>query len=159
MTIIAAALMVAAAPGASAHGTNNQPLPDAEHYLSEITGISPAIPGLSASIDPRGEWIEVSNTTNKTLVILGYMREPYLRIDQTGVAENQYSPTLALNQSLFSDLTQLGDSSLLAAWNTTGSGRTARWHDHRIHWMTADRPPAVQASQTSERPSARGRST
>jgi hypothetical protein len=137
--------LMAAAPGASAHGTNGQPIPDAAHYLTKLTGISPAVPGLSASVDPRGDWLEVTNTTSKTLTVLGYAREPYLQIDATGVSENSFSPTLALNQSLFGDLSQLGDSSLPASWRHTSDGHQVRWHDHRIHWMGADRPPAVKS--------------
>ncbi|MDQ1691088.1 MAG: hypothetical protein QOD87_1196 [Pseudonocardiales bacterium] len=133
------------APGASAHGANGQPIPDAAHYLTKLTGISPAIPGISASVDPRGEWLAVTNATSKTLTILGYAREPYLQIDPAGVSENSFSPTLALNQSLFGDMSQLGDSAMPPSWRHTSRGHEVRWHDHRIHWMGADRPPAVKA--------------
>lgn len=96
------------------------------------------------TVDPRGEWIQVSNETPKTLIVLGYVREPYLRIDGSGVAQNSFSPTLQLNQSLFGDLSQLDDSSLPASWTHTSDTHEVRWHDHRIHWMTADRPPVVK---------------
>ena len=55
-------LSAVAAPNASAHGFNGQPIPDAAQYLSAITAITPVTPGVSASIDPRGEWISVTNT-------------------------------------------------------------------------------------------------
>jgi hypothetical protein len=148
--VITVALLIPAGlalgvPSASAHGASPKPIPDAAHYLTQITGITPATAGISASIDPRGEWIEVSNNTAKTLTVLGYAREPYLRVAPEGVSENSYSPTLALNQSLFGDISQLGDSSLPANWRQTGTAHQIRWHDHRIHWMGASRPPAVQA--------------
>jgi hypothetical protein len=136
------------APGAWAHGAGGQPIPDAAHYLTKLTGISPAIPGIAASVDPRGEWLTVTNATSKTLTILGYAREPYLQIDPAGVSENSFSPTLALNQSLFGDLSQLGDSAMPPSWRHTSRGHEVRWHDHRIHWMGADRPPAVKADPT-----------
>lgn len=142
--------IAAAASGASAHGANGQPIPDAAHYLSTITGLSPQIPGLSARVDPRGEWLEVTNTTGKTLTILGYAREPYLQIDASGVAENSFSASLVLNQSLFGDLSQFGDSSLPPNWRHISDAHQARWHDHRIHWMGASRPPAVKANPKAE---------
>jgi hypothetical protein len=137
--------LAAAAPGAWAHGANGQPIPDAAHYRTTITGISPPTPGLSARVDPRGEWLEVTNTTSKTLTVLGYAREPYLQIDAAGVAENVASPTLVLNQSLFGDLSQFGGSTAPPSWRHTSDARQVRWHDHRIHWMGAGRPPAVKA--------------
>jgi hypothetical protein len=143
--VLALLVFGAAAPAASAHGINGQPIPDAAHYLSKITAISPAITGPPACVDPRGEWLEVSNTTSQSLTVLGYSREPYLQITPAGAWENSYSPTLALNQSLFGDISQLGDSSMPPSWQHTSASRTIRWHDHRIHWMGATRPPAVKA--------------
>ncbi|MCU1659828.1 MAG: hypothetical protein JWO57_4484, partial [Pseudonocardiales bacterium] len=69
--VITVALLIPAglalgAPSASAHGASPKPIPDAAHYLTQITGITPATAGISASIDPRGEWVEVSNNTAKT---------------------------------------------------------------------------------------------
>jgi hypothetical protein len=132
-------------PGGWAHIGNGKPTPDFAHYLSQITGFSPPTPGLSASIDPRGEWIEVANATAQTLTILGYAHEPYLQIAPASAAENLSSPTLQLNQSLFADLSQLGGSSLAPVWQQTSTANHVRWHDHRIHWMSAERPPAVKA--------------
>jgi hypothetical protein len=61
------------------------------------------------------------------------------------VAQNEFSPTVQLNQSLFADLNQLGAGSLPPSWRPTSTGHQVRWHDHRIHWMSAERPPAVKA--------------
>jgi hypothetical protein len=143
-TLVPAALCVGM-QAAGAHGAG-QAIPDAAHYLAQITAISPAVPGLTATINPRGEWIEVANTTTKTLTILGYAREPYLQIGPSGVSENSFSPTLQLNQSLFGDLSQLGGPQLPPDWRQVGTSHQTRWHDHRIHWMAATRPPAVAAN-------------
>jgi hypothetical protein len=143
--LVPAALCVGMQP-AGAHGGSGQAIPDAAHYLAQITAISPATPGLTASINPRGDWIEVANTTTKTLTILGYAKEPYLQIGPGGVSENSYSPTLQLNQSLFGDLSQLGGPQLPPDWRQVGTSHQTRWHDHRIHWMAATRPPAVAAN-------------
>ena len=140
------AALAATAPAAGAHGATGQPIPDAKHYLAQIERLVPAVPGVTAKVDPRGEWIEVTNTTSKTLTILGYAHEPYLQITSVGVQQNDLSVSAQLNQSLFGDLSQLGlDSQLPAAWRTTATTNHVRWHDHRIHWMSPQRPPAVQA--------------
>jgi hypothetical protein len=143
--LLTVAMLALGTPGAWAHGSNGNPIPDSAHYLSQITAINPPTPGLSASIDPRGEWIEVANTNGQTLTILGYAHEPYLQITPAGVAENLSSPTRQLNQSLFADLSQLGASSPALVWQQTSTANHVRWHDHRIHWMSAERPPAVKA--------------
>ena len=137
---------------AAAHGANGQPIPDANHYLAQVTTITPPQAGISATIDPRGEWIQVDNETTQTLTILGYSREPYIQISSIGVAENLYSPSYALNQSLFGDGVQNGSENLPPSWQHTSDGRIARWHDHRIHWMGADRPPAVKANPRQNHP-------
>jgi hypothetical protein len=58
---------------------------DARHYETRLSGVHPAVPGVTAQVDPRGGWIEVGNATARRSVILGYAREPFLRIDAAGV--------------------------------------------------------------------------
>ena len=91
------------------------------------------------------DWIQVTNATGKTLTILGYAHEPYLRITPAGVEQNATSPTVTLNQSLFADISQALTRQAAPQWLPMSPGNQARWHDHRIHWMGAVRPPAVQA--------------
>jgi hypothetical protein len=138
-------LLALGAPAASAHplGGNNS---DAAHYLTRIDAVSPAVPGLTATVNPRGEWIDVINATGRTLIVLGYAHEPYLQISPAGVGENAASPTVMLNQNLFADISQ----ALLTAprapqWQPVSTANHVRWHDHRIHWMGGGRPPGVQA--------------
>jgi hypothetical protein len=132
------------AGAAAAHGAVTA-TPDAAHYLTMITSVSPRVPGVNVQVSRRGDWISVTNTTPQTLTVFGYFHEPYLQIAPTGVTQNVYSGSVQLNQSLFADLAQTTASTLPPTWQRTSSARTARWHDHRIHWMTADRPPNVKA--------------
>jgi hypothetical protein len=127
---------------AAAHSTNGS---DATHYRTRLDGLAPPVAGLTATVDPRGEWIQVTNATGKTLTILGYAHEPYLRITPAGVEQNATSPTVTLNQSLFADISQALTRQAAPQWLPMSPGNQARWHDHRIHWMGAVRPPAVQA--------------
>ena len=136
--------VVVTAPSATAHG-GGQSIPDAKHYLTQIDGITPTVVGLTAKVDPRGEWVEVTNATGKDLTIFGYAHEPYLRITPAGLSENVRSVSAPLNQSLFGDLSQIQLAQAPAVWQTRSTSNTARWHDHRIHWMNAQRPPDVQA--------------
>jgi hypothetical protein len=127
---------------AAAHSTNGS---EAAHYRTRLDGFTPPAAGLTASVDPRGEWIQVTNTTGRRLTILGYAHEPYLRITSVGVEQNAASPTVILNQSLFADISQALTLQAAPQWQPISPGNQARWHDHRIHWMGAARPPAVQA--------------
>ncbi len=148
LIVTAAVVAVTAlnAPAASAHSILGPPVPEAAHYLTQITGISPATTGISASVDPHGDWIQVTDTGASAVTILGYGREPYLRVDAGGgVEQNIYSPAVYLNQSLFTDLSQATQENRPPLWQPVSTGNSARWHDHRIHWMGASRAPAVAA--------------
>ncbi|MEU2616339.1 hypothetical protein ABZ570_32980 [Micromonospora sp. NPDC007271] len=146
--MLGAVLIVAAGPAApaAAHG-GGQPIPDAAYYRADLDAVTPPPPGVRVRVDPGGEWIEITNSGPAEVVVLGYSREPYLRITATTVQENQLSQTTYLNRSLFADTLPAGQdpAALAPAWQTIGSRGTARWHDHRIHWMGQARPPAVKA--------------
>jgi hypothetical protein len=81
------------------------------------------------------------------VIVGGYGGEPYLRVTTAGVWQNDLSATGYLNQSLFVDTSALNGKPASAAptWRRTGLAGTARWHDHRIHWMGVSRPPGVAA--------------
>jgi hypothetical protein len=141
---LAAAALAVTARSASAHGSG-QSIPDTKHYLTQIDGVTPTVAGLTAKVDPRGEWVEVTNATGSDLTILGYAHEAYLQITPAVLAENVRSVSAQLNQSLFGDLSQIQLAQAPAVWQTRSTSNTARWHDHRIHWMNAQRLPDVQA--------------
>jgi hypothetical protein len=145
-----AAIVLGPVP-AVAHAPAQQ-VPDAAYYRTEITGgVTPAMTGITASVDPGGEWIELSNTGSATVMVLGYTGEPYLRITAAGAEENQLSQTTYLNRALFADSVPTGQgtgSSVAPAWKQIGTTGKARWHDHRIHWMGRDRPPVVASDPT-----------
>ncbi|HKC28393.1 MAG TPA: hypothetical protein VKB75_10305 [Jatrophihabitans sp.] len=142
---LTAGLALATPASAFAHGASGQPIPDAAHYLTEITAVTPTVPGVLVRVDRRGEWIEVTNSTSQTLTVLGYFREPYLQVTSQGVQENVFSASLQMNQSLFAEIPQTSASTLPPSWRQTSARPTARWHDHRIHWMSAQRPPNVKS--------------
>lgn len=119
---------------------------DAKHYETQISNLRPAVAGLTATVDPRGDWIEVTNATDRTLVILGYAREPYLRIDAKGVQQNSHSVSAEINQPIVAEL----DPAVLRqssppVWVSVAKGNRAIWHDLRLHWGSTQRPDGVSA--------------
>jgi hypothetical protein len=132
--------------GAFAHG-GAAPIPDAAYYRTGFSDVAPTPPGITVRVDPAGEWLELTNKGPALVLVLGYSREPYLRITSTVVEENQLSPTTYLNRSLFADAVPSGQDSTTVApvWKQIGTGGAVRWHDHRIHWMGQARPPVVDA--------------
>jgi len=126
--------------------------PDAPYYRAEIKAMTPSVPGLTAKVDPTGEWIELSNAGPSSVIVLGYSKEPYLRLTPTGSDENEISQTTFLNQALFATLPS-ADAAAHAepVWKRISDDGTARWHDHRIHWMGQTRPPQVAADPATPR--------
>jgi hypothetical protein len=142
----AVVLVFAAAQPAGAHPAG-QPNPDAAYYRSSVLEPFTTPAGVTVQVDPAGEFVELTNTGATEVIVLGYTREPYLRITAQGVWENMLSQTTYLNRSLFADSVPTGtDSATLApAWQEVNQTGTATWHDHRIHWISLQRPPAVAA--------------
>ncbi|WP_157739947.1 hypothetical protein [Micromonospora narathiwatensis] len=155
VAVLGAVIAVAAAPAvpAAGHG-GRQPIPDAAYYRADLAAVTPQPAGVGVRVDPGGEWIEITNAGPAEVIVLGYSREPYLRITATTVQENQLSQTTYLNRSMFADTLPAGQdpTALAPAWRTVGAKGTARWHDHRIHWMGQARPAAVEADPRHPHP-------
>ncbi|OLB80440.1 MAG: hypothetical protein AUI14_06800 [Actinobacteria bacterium 13_2_20CM_2_71_6] len=145
---VVAALAAGPAP-AWAHG-GGTPIPDAAFYRTDITEVAHQPAGVSVRVDPAGEFLELTNAGTATVIVYGYLGEPYLRVTATGVEENQVSPSTYLNRSLFADSVPTGGQAadVAPAWHQTASVGRTQWHDHRIHWMGQARPPAVNADPT-----------
>ncbi|MGZ4626543.1 MAG: hypothetical protein ACXV3S_09700, partial [Kineosporiaceae bacterium] len=130
---------------ASAHDN----LPDAAYYTSKVTSVSPATTGLELQLTRAGESITLTNHTGSTVEVLGYTGEEYLRFTSAGVEQNKNSLSAFLNGSLIIQglPQQLGPTSpnQPPTWQHVSDTPTYTWHDHRIHWMALQRPPAVAA--------------
>ncbi len=133
---------VATAPAAGAHGTSGPPASD---YSTAMRGIRPPAPGVEARVDPDGERIELTVTAPRTTaVVSGYSEEPYLRIGPGGVFENRSSPAVVLNRSRVPTGRAPSGPIRAPRWVRISTGHTARWHDHRAHWMGGATPAAVR---------------
>ena len=77
--------------------------------------------------------------------MLGYNKEPYLRVGTDGVFENRRSPATYLNASRKgAPVPSDADPAKPPVWKRISTEPVARWHDHRIHWMGEQDPPAVR---------------
>ncbi|MFM8998506.1 MAG: hypothetical protein ACKOKE_00180 [Actinomycetota bacterium] len=131
-----ASLGVAAvtADPAAAHGLG---APSPTDEVVTVDGLRPPVPGVTVRVVDLGARIELTNRRTSTITVLGYGGEPYLRIDRRGVWENRRSPATFLNRSATPEGTPPADldADVPPEWERTSTSPTARWHDHRAHWM------------------------
>lgn len=144
--VAAVALVGLSATAASAHTISG---PKPTNYRSRVVAIAPAVPGISARVVDLGNKFELTNRSSTEITVLGYESEPYLRVGPDGVFENLHSQATYINRTRLGGTVPVGiDTSPTATpdWKKISSGHTARWHDHRIHWMSPQPPPPVAQS-------------
>lgn len=139
--VVALGLVVGTAGPAAAHNVSGV---SSTNYLTTLEAVTPETPGIAVRVVEKGSRIELTNTNEADVVVLGYEDEPYLRIGPEGVFENQRSPATYLNRDRTGSQSggENADPDAPPEWERLSSGQTARWHDHRIHWMgsSVDRP-------------------
>jgi hypothetical protein len=139
--VVGGFLLASAAP-AGAHGLGGL---KPTNYETVLQGVTPHVPGLDLRIVDLGTKVELTNQGRSDVVVLGYDGEPYLRVGPDGVFENRRSPATYLNRSttITGRPPASADASAPPEWQRVSSGTTARWHDHRAHFMGTDDPPEV----------------
>ncbi|RZT82943.1 hypothetical protein EV382_6258 [Micromonospora violae] len=144
----AVATLISAAP-AAAHGAD---APNGTDYRTRTTGVAPARPGLEVRVIEAGARLELTNRTGRTIEVIGYSGEPYLRVGPDGVFENDRSPATYLNRTIDGDtaLPAEADPAAAPSWRRIADGTTARWHDQRALWQESTPPPAVRAAPDRE---------
>jgi hypothetical protein len=138
-----AAVLAATATPAAAHGVGGlQPT----NYETVVRGVAPPVAGLRVRTSDLGEKIELRNDSDRAVVVVGYEREPYLRLGPGGVWENARSPAVFLNRSVRPKRAAPAryDAEARPEWRHVGDRPVARWHDHRAHWMDTNDAPAVR---------------
>jgi hypothetical protein len=108
---------------------------------------TPAVPGVEWRTYAGGDLIELTNRTDREILVVGYQGEPYLRVGPEGVFENRNSPTTFLNADRYADVAvpPRADPSAEPAWARVTTGTTVSWHDHRAHWMAPRLPEAIRS--------------
>jgi hypothetical protein len=121
-------------------------------YRSNITSVTPSVPGLSFQVLEFADRILMTNHTGKTVTIYGYAGEPYARVLANGTAEqNVRSPATYLNTNFYAQVTvpPIADPSAPPKWEVIDRTGQFEWHDHRIHWMSP--VPPADVKNTSKR--------
>jgi hypothetical protein len=116
-------------------------------YRSNITAVTPSVPGLSFQVLEFADRILMTNHTGKTVTIYGYEGEPYARVLANGTVEqNVRSPATYLNTNFYAQVTvpPIADASAPPKWEVIDRTGQFEWHDHRIHWMSPVPPTKVK---------------
>jgi hypothetical protein len=116
-------------------------------YRSNITGVTPSVPGLSFQVLEFADRILLTNHTGKTVTIYGYEGEPYARVLANGTVEqNVRSPATYLNTNFYAQVTVPPSASASDPphWQVIDRTGQFEWHDHRIHWMSPVPPAKVK---------------
>jgi len=117
------------------------------NYRSNITQISPDVPGLHLEVLEFADRLLLRNQTSKTVTVYGYEGEPYARVLASGAVEvNERSLAYYLNQDFYGDVNVPSSASPTAKPDWTLVDRTGQfeWHDHRIHYMSPALPAQVK---------------
>jgi hypothetical protein len=111
-----------------------------------VVSVNPPVRGLEVKSLELGQRLELQWSGPGDVVVMGYMGEPYLRVGPAGVFENLRSHTTYSNQPSSSHRRPPPDASPVAPprWSRVSAGRTARWHDHRTHWVLRQPPEWVR---------------
>ncbi len=138
------------ADGGSVPSESGNPINDQGsnyQYRSNITSITPKVPGLSLQVLEFADRLLLTNHTGQTVTIFGYQGEPYARVLANGTAEqNVRSPATYLNTSFYGNVTvpATANPSAVPHWVVVDRTGQFEWHDHRIHWMSPVLPPQVK---------------
>jgi hypothetical protein len=120
----------------------------ASNYRTDVLDVASPTPGLTVRVLEAGNQLELTNHSDREVVVLGYRSEPYLRVGPAGVYENKRSPSAYANRfanapsRIPADL----DPAAPPQWRRIATNPNAVWHDHRSHWSGPD-PPAVTADR------------
>ncbi len=139
---LAVALVALALTPALAHAHQGNP-----NFRSTITKVTPAIPGVSLDVLSLDDRLELTNHSDRTVVVGGYNDEPYVRIKPDGTVQvNRLSPSGYLNADRYAREIAPAFASATAPpqWRTIDKTGRYEWHDHRIHYMAQGVPPQVK---------------
>jgi hypothetical protein len=136
--------MLVLSPAAAAHGGGG-----ALGFRSQVTGITPAVAGVSATVLDHDDRLRLVKGTGRPLVVLGYEGEPYLAFRDGRVYRNVNSPATYLNDDRYGQvsLPARADPHAEPAWDQVSARESFEWHDHRIHWMSETLPQKVRAAR------------
>jgi len=141
--VAAAALALSALAPAAAAAHQGNP-----NYESVIDSVTPAVPGMQVTVVNRDDRFLLVNRSGEDVLVRGYEAdpEPYAMVRADGrVQVNTNSKAHYLNAERDGRVTVPAgvDPTAAPKWKTIGGAGPFEWHDHRMHWMGTERPPAV----------------
>jgi hypothetical protein len=139
VTLTAGLMVIGAAPAlADPAGPTN--------YESTVLLVDPGTTVAAFEVVGGDAFLEVRVAPGHTVEVPGYFNEPYIRVDADGtVWLNDRARSRYLNEDRYGTSGAPEDVATDAApeWERVASGGIYAWHDHRVHWMSRDVPPAV----------------
>ncbi len=117
------------------------------NFRSEVRTIEPPPKGIQFEVRNYDDRLSAVNRSQRTLLVEGYDGEPYIRMLADGTVQvNKRSPTFYLNEDRFAEVNPPpeADEKAPPRWETVDRSGRYEWHDHRIHYMSKDRPPQVK---------------
>ncbi len=139
---LAALAALLSAPAAPAHQGDAR-------YRSIIAGVEPASDGVTVEVLNYDDRMVLTNRSGRDVVIEGYNREPYARVDADGtVALNRNSTAFYLNDDRYAQedvpAAVRKDPRRAPDWKVQDRTGRFEWHDHRMHWMARGVAPQVR---------------
>lgn len=116
-------------------------------YRSRVVQVEPAADGFEVSVIGGDAFIRLVADGGKTIDVIGYGGEPYLRFLPDGtVQENERSPARYVNEDRFAivDVPEIASAQAEPVWRAVATDGSYSWHDHRTHWMNPAHPPFAE---------------
>lgn len=124
------------------------------NYRSTVVTIDPPTRGVRVDVVGGDSFLRLRTEPGRTVVVLGYDNEPYLRFNtDASVEENLRSPAVLLNTARYGTLAPQPaevDPKAEPRWRRVGGGAEYAWHDHRVHWMGKAKPPQLGTAATGK---------
>jgi len=115
-------------------------------FRSEVVAVTPETPTVDVSIIGYDNFLAIAVEPGTAVEVLGYQSEPFIRVQPDGtVEENERSPSVYLSRDRDGNgkIPDYADATLPPSWRVVASGGAYAWHDHRVHWMSAQPPVAT----------------
>jgi hypothetical protein len=118
-------------------------------YRSVVTHVDPPTDAVAVKVVGGDGFLDLKVKPGHDVIVNGYAGGPWLHIRTDGtIEENQLSPATFRNGDRYArtlppdNVTDETETTQPPQWKVIGSGGEYIWHDHRIHWMSPQPPPA-----------------
>ena len=130
--VVALAFVVATPDQASAHADTEV---SATNWTIDGVKLATPVPGITVSMTEHNTHVRLRNTSASNVTVLGYSKEPYVRVERSAVFVNSKSPAGYINRSINApgELPKRFDAGAAPQWRKVAMHGAFEWHDHRAH--------------------------